>query len=87
MNVLEGPRQYCIGVRPVQSYHAFNCPAEIRVTCKKREKNKYAITKCNLTHDNHPTGKDIFLFKDLVLRVFVDLGYNPIKEILVLQGF
>ncbi|RNA38367.1 hypothetical protein BpHYR1_035457 [Brachionus plicatilis] len=41
--------------------HAFNCPAEIRVTCKKREKNKYVITKCNLTHDNHPTGKDIYI--------------------------
>ncbi|RNA23203.1 hypothetical protein BpHYR1_006335 [Brachionus plicatilis] len=41
------------GVRPIQSYHAFNCSAEIRITRKKRENNQYVNTKCNLEHVNH----------------------------------
>lgn len=49
------------GVRPVQSYHSFNCPAEDRVTCKKRENNMYVITKCNLSHENHPINKEIYI--------------------------
>ncbi|CAF0712250.1 unnamed protein product [Brachionus calyciflorus] len=41
-------------------YHAFNCPAEVRITRKKRENNQY-VTKCNLKHENHQISNELYL--------------------------